>query len=141
MPNFRSAGAEIFDSEKRIGRKENRAAGAKKRPSVIAGLIFLTSYSALSRISRDPRVKPEDDKEEKKVLEDGRREKSPRMTIIYLSFPCFFSFSSFPGSTGESLDCRIKSGNDRGGESLTRESVREMSGSRPNMTGEKRVRG
>ena len=61
MPNFRSAGAEIFDSEKRIGRKENRAAGAKKRPSVIAGLIFLTSYSALSRISRDPRVKPEDD--------------------------------------------------------------------------------
>ncbi len=92
MPNFRSAGAEIFDSEKRIGRKENRAAGAKKRPSVIAGLIFLTSYSALSRISRDPRVKPEDDKEEKKVLEDGRREKSPRMTIIYLSFPCFFSF-------------------------------------------------
>ena len=80
MPNFRSAGAEIFDSEKRIGRKENRAAGAKKRPSVIAGLIFLTSYSALSRISRDPRVKPEDDKEEKKVLEDGRREKSPRMT-------------------------------------------------------------
>ena len=150
MPNFRSAGAEIFDSEKRIGRKENRAAGAKKRPSVTAGLIFLTSYSALSRISRDPRVKPEDDKEEKKVLEDGRREKSPRMTIIYLSFPCFFSFlsfpcffsfSSFPGSTGESLDCRIKSGNDRGGESLTRESVREMSGSRPNMTGEKRVRG
>ena len=141
MPNFRSAGAEIFDSEKRIGRKENRAAGAKKRPSVIAGLIFLTSYSALSRISRDPRVKPEDDKEEKKVLEDGRREKSPRMTIIYLSLSCFFSFSSFPGSTGESLDCRIKSGNDRGGESLTRESVREMSGSRPNMTGEKRVRG
>lgn len=63
MPNFRSAGAEIFDSEKGIGRKENRAAGAKKRPSVIAGLIFLTSYSALSRISRDPRVKPEDDKE------------------------------------------------------------------------------
>ncbi len=33
MPNFRSAGAEIFDSEKGIGRKENRAAGAKKRPS------------------------------------------------------------------------------------------------------------
>ena len=61
MPNFRSAGAEIFDSEKRIGRKENRAAGAKKRPSVIAGLIFLTSYSALSRISRDPRDKSEDD--------------------------------------------------------------------------------
>ena len=30
MPNFRSAGAEIFDSEKGIGRKENRAAGAKK---------------------------------------------------------------------------------------------------------------
>ena len=129
MPNFRSAGAEIFDSEKRIGRKENRAACAKKRPSVIAGLIFLTSYSALSRISRDPRDKPEDDKEEKKVLEDDRREKSPRMTIIYLSFPwffsflslsCFFSFSSFPGSTGESLDCRIKSGNDRGGESLIR---------------------
>lgn len=80
MPNFRSAGAEIFDSEKRIGRKENRAAGAKKRLSVIAGLIFLTSYSALSRISRDPRVKPEDDKEEKKVLEDDRRRKRPRMT-------------------------------------------------------------
>ena len=111
MPNFRSAGAEIFDSEKRIGRKENRAAGAKKRPSVIAGLIFLTSYSALSRISRDPRVKPEDDKEEKKVLEDGRREKSPRMTIIYLSFPC-----------------------------LTRESVREILGSSPRMTGEERGR-
>ena len=111
MPNFRSAGAEIFDSEKGIGRKENRAAGAKKRPSVIAGLIFLTSYSALSRISRDPRVKPEDDKEEKKVLEDGRREKSPRMTIIYLSFPC-----------------------------LTRESVREILGSSPRMTGEERGR-
>lgn len=72
MPNFRSAGAEIFDSEKRIGRKENRAAGAKKRPSVIAGLIFLTSYSALSRISRDPRDKPEDDR--------GR--KRPNMTVI-----------------------------------------------------------
>ena len=131
MPNFRSAGAEIFDSEKGIGRKENRAAGAKKRLSVIAGLIFLTSYSALSRISRDPRVKPEDDN---------------YLLVIagffsFLSLSCFFSFSSFPGSTGESLDCRIKSGNDRGGESLTRESVREMSGSRPNMTGEKRVRG
>ncbi len=137
MPNFRSAGAEIFDSEKRIGRKENRAAGAKKRPSVIAGLIFLTSYSALSRISRDPRVKPEDDKEEKKVLEDGRREKSPRMTIIYLSFPWFFSFLSLSALSRQSRDPRDKPEDDRG---RKRPNVTEEETS-PNMTGEKRVRG
>ena len=39
-----------------------------------------TQLGIYTRQSRDPRVKPEDDKEEKKVLEDGRREKSPRMT-------------------------------------------------------------
>ncbi len=95
MPNFRSAGAEIFDSEKRIGRKENRAAGAKKRPSVIAGLIFLTSYSALSRISRDPRDKSEDDKEEKKVLEDDRREESEDDNYL-LVIPVVFFFFVIP---------------------------------------------
>ena len=76
MPNFRSAGAEIFDSEKGIGRKENRAAGAKKRPSVIAGLIFLTSYSALSRISRDPR-------NALRLSEDDKEERSPTQLGIY----------------------------------------------------------
>ena len=48
--------------------------------------------------SRAPRVKPEGDRGKKMIL----------------SLPGFFSFSSFPGLTGES--------------------VREMSGSRPNMT-------
>lgn len=84
MPNFRSAGAEIFDSEKGIGRKENRAAGAKKRLSVIAGLIFLTSYSALSRISRDPRDKPEDDKEERRPI---KREPRGRKMTSLKTFP------------------------------------------------------
>ena len=51
-----------------------------------------------TRKSRDPRVKPEGDKGKKMIL----------------SLPGFFSFSSFPGLTGES--------------------VREMSGSRSNMT-------
>ena len=51
-----------------------------------------------TRQSRAPRVKPEGDRGKKMIL----------------SLPGFFSFSSFPGLTGES--------------------VREMSGSRPNMT-------
>ena len=54
-----------------------------------------------TRQSRDPRGKPEGDKGKKMIL----------------SLPGFFSFSSFPGLTGES--------------------VREMSGSRPNMTEKK----
>ena len=63
-----------------------------------------------TRQSRDPRVKPEDDRGRKRpnMIEE---ETSPRMTIIYLSFPC-----------------------------LTRESVREILGSSPRMTGEERGR-
>ena len=37
--------------------------------------IIYLSLSALSRQSRDPRVKPEDDEEEKKVSEHDRRKK------------------------------------------------------------------
>ncbi len=63
MPNFRSAGAEIFDSEKGIGRKENRAAGAKKTA-------FYVHIVRSCPVSADVRLKAEHD----------RREKSPRMT-------------------------------------------------------------
>ena len=63
MPNFRSAGAEIFDSEKGIGRKENRAAGAKKTA-------FYVHIVRSCPVSVDVRLKAEHD----------RREKSPRMT-------------------------------------------------------------
>ncbi len=48
----------------------------KKRPSVIAGLIFLTSYSALSRISRDPR-------NALRLSEDDKEERSPTQLGIY----------------------------------------------------------
>ena len=73
---------------------------------------------------------------------------NPNMTIVYLSFsdclpsqsfPYLLFLSSFPGLTGESLDCRLKSGNDSGRRGLTRKSIRERSlGSgtacRPRMT-------
>ena len=57
MPNFRSAGAEIFDSEKGIGRKENRAAGAKKTT-------FYVHIVRSCPVSVDVRLKAEHDKKQ-----------------------------------------------------------------------------
>ena len=69
--------------------KRNSRLTGRKGPNVVGNL-----HTAI----QSPRVKPEGDRGKKMIL----------------SLPGFFSFSSFPGLTGES--------------------VREMSGSRPNMT-------
>ena len=37
----------------------------------------------------------------------------PRVTVLFCHSPYFYSFLSFHGLTGKSLDCRIKSGNDK----------------------------
>ena len=74
----------------------------------------------------------------------------PRVTVLFCHSPYFYSFLSFHGLTGESLDCRIKSGNDKKknkagnnsiifssvilGRNASRGSMREMSGSSSNMT-------
>ena len=72
-------------------KRSSRPTG-RKRPNVVGNL-----HTAI----QSPRVKPEGDRGKKMIL----------------SLPGFFSFSSFPGLTGES--------------------VREMSSSRPNMTKKK----
>ena len=41
------------------------------------------------------------------------RRRRPRVTVLFCHSPYFYSFLSFHGLTGESLDCRIKSGNDK----------------------------
>ena len=62
---------------------------------------------------------------------------SPNMTIIYLSFPWFFSFLSLSALSRQSRDPRDKPEDDRG---RKRPNMTEEETS-PNMTGEKRVRG
>ena len=37
----------------------------------------------------------------------------PRVTVLFCHSPYFYSFLLFHGLTGESLDCRIMSGNDK----------------------------
>ena len=37
----------------------------------------------------------------------------PRVTVLFCHSPYFYSFLLFHGLPGESLDCRIKSGNDK----------------------------
>ena len=37
----------------------------------------------------------------------------PRVTVLFCHSPYFYSFLLFHGLTGESLDCRIKAGNDK----------------------------